>query len=324
VIEYLTETYGAIQVSWLPELDGGGRSFGQAFVPIVKDLFGNVDRVYEFCSGPAFIGFSLLAHGLCKSLCLSDVNPKAIAAVKDTIRRNHLGDRVNVYLSDGLLGIPHHEKWDLVVSNPPHFEVSTEAEYASNIRLNDRNWAIHRAFYSTVGKHLKPGGSILMQENHMGSDEGTFIGMIEVGDLAFIDSFMYDNRHAGIVDPYFYFWCQKKAERRKVWRQGHTRFVFGNPEIKRIEVTGIDHALSNITMRTATQYKLNIVNGTMDPLEIVIFKKRHAILWRQATSTILNVPPSRIMTSGTFCFGEGRYHVRDLRTGRILSALSVS
>ena len=35
--------------------------------------------------------------------------------------RNGLQDRVRVYLSDGLNGIPSSEKWDLVVSNPPHF-----------------------------------------------------------------------------------------------------------------------------------------------------------------------------------------------------------
>ncbi len=79
------------------------------------------DGVCELCSGPGFIGFSLLAHGLRDSLVLTDINPAAVAAAQETVRRNRLEGRVSVYLSDGLDGVPADERWDLVVSNPPHF-----------------------------------------------------------------------------------------------------------------------------------------------------------------------------------------------------------
>ncbi len=87
--------------------------FGQTYVPIVRELFGKVGRAYEFCAGPGFIGFSLLAAGLCDSLCLSDINREAVEIAMETVRRNNLEDRVSVYVSDALDAVPPHERWDL-------------------------------------------------------------------------------------------------------------------------------------------------------------------------------------------------------------------
>jgi methylase of polypeptide subunit release factors len=120
-MDYRIERYCDIEVCWFPGLDGGGRSFGQDFLPVVRNLFGHVGRVFEFCAGPGFVGFSLLAHGLCDSLTVADINPRAVGALRQTVSRNGLEDRVHVFHSDGLAGIPAGERWDLVVGNPPHF-----------------------------------------------------------------------------------------------------------------------------------------------------------------------------------------------------------
>jgi hypothetical protein len=88
---YKSVKYHDIETFYRPQLEGGGMGFGQTFVPIVRELFGKVGRVHEFCAGPGFIGFSLLANGLCDSLCLSDINPDAVAAATETVRRNGRG-----------------------------------------------------------------------------------------------------------------------------------------------------------------------------------------------------------------------------------------
>jgi hypothetical protein len=44
---YFSVRYGEIDVCWLPELEGGGRTFGQDYLPVVESLFGRVDRVFE-------------------------------------------------------------------------------------------------------------------------------------------------------------------------------------------------------------------------------------------------------------------------------------
>ena len=126
----IAECHG-LKVAWKPGLEGGGLNFGQDFVPLVSHLFGSVGRLYEFCAGPGYIGFSLLALGYCEHLVLSDVNPRAIDSIRETIRINKLEEKVTVYQSDGLDDIPADERWDLVVSNPPHFQKQTRKHLES-------------------------------------------------------------------------------------------------------------------------------------------------------------------------------------------------
>jgi hypothetical protein len=61
-----------VEIYYEPELDGGGRSFGMLYVPIVRRVVGHAKRCLEAFSGPGFIGFSLVAHGLCDELVLAD------------------------------------------------------------------------------------------------------------------------------------------------------------------------------------------------------------------------------------------------------------
>lgn len=183
--EILTVNYNGITVYYKKHLDGGGRTFGQDFIPEVRRRFGKVGRVHEFCCGPAFIGFSLLAHGLCDSLCLSDINPKAIEMCRLTVKENRLEGVVDCYVSDCLKGIPKTEKWDLVVSNPPHFD-GTEEDYVREIRAYDPKWRIHKEFYENIGGFLNEGGSVYFCENCEQSNTAIFREMAEKAGLEFV------------------------------------------------------------------------------------------------------------------------------------------
>jgi SAM-dependent methyltransferase len=175
--------FGGVQVHYMKHLDGGGTSFGQEYIPYLKARgMPRQQRVYEWCSGPAFIAFSMLGHGLAETLCLADINPEAVEACRRTIAGNRLGDRVAVYHSDNLQNIPASEQWDLVVSNPPHFV----DQLIGDLRAHDPDWSIHRGFYANVAQHLKPGGVICVQENNRGSTAETFRGMIEQAGLRII------------------------------------------------------------------------------------------------------------------------------------------
>jgi hypothetical protein len=172
---YRSANYAGVNVSYKTHLDGGGSTFGQEFIPVLRARgMPKQQRAYEWCSGPGFIGFSLLAHGLCETLCLADVNPEAVAACRRTIAENALEDRVAVYRSDNLAGIPASERWDLVVSNPPHFDDRSPGQ----LRYHDPEWSIHRGFFAQVGRHLNPGGVVVLQENNIGSTAETFAAMI--------------------------------------------------------------------------------------------------------------------------------------------------
>ena len=176
-------TYAGVRVSYKKHLDGGGSTFGQDFVPVLRERgMPKVARAFEWCAGPGFIGFSLLAHGLSETLCLADVNPEAVAACRRTIARNALERKVAVYQSDNLKDIPASEQWDLVVSNPPHFL----DEAAGHLRYHDSDWRVHRGFFGQVARHLKPGGVIVLQENNRGSTVDMFRQMIADAGLAIV------------------------------------------------------------------------------------------------------------------------------------------
>jgi methyltransferase family protein len=160
-----------------PDLDGGGSGFGQDYVRVLRETgLNKCDRLFEFCSGPGYIGYSLLARGFCKNLTLADVNPVAVQAAQKTADYNGIADRATVYLSDGLEQIPNSEKWDLVVGNPPHF-----LEWSKELRCEDQGWQLHKRFYSQVKRFLNPGAQVLLQENELGSNAEVFAPMIEEG-----------------------------------------------------------------------------------------------------------------------------------------------
>lgn len=214
--------YKAITVNFLPLLDGGGRGFGQQFFSVVREKIGKVNHIFEYCAGPGFIGFSLFAHHLCEKLTLADINADAIKCIEETIRNNKLQDKVFVYLSDCLDGIPESEKWDLIVSNPPHWP-STEEKYQENIRYYDPNFIIHEKFYRDIHKFLNQNGSILFQENKLATRPEDFFGMIEENGLKIIDVFevkplsplecilQWKNIRKNTKPSSFYFiWCKLK------------------------------------------------------------------------------------------------------------------
>jgi tRNA1(Val) A37 N6-methylase TrmN6 len=91
------------------------------------------------------------------------------------------GGWVAVYHSDNLSAIPIEERWDLVVGNPPFFDHG-----AFHLRAHDREWRLHRDFFATVDRFLRPGGIIVLQENNLGSTAETFREMIETAGLAIV------------------------------------------------------------------------------------------------------------------------------------------
>ena len=166
-------------------LDGEGTTVGQDFPRVLNEMgINRVENLFEFCAGPGYIGFMLLANGYCKNLTLADINPEAVQAQFRTIEYNGLGCLVSTYVSDVFSDIPETEKWDLVVSNPPHFlprwegevpvdprdevamaKVTNHFEQASRLKARDPDWSIHRRFYAGIKNHMKQGGLVVMQEN---------------------------------------------------------------------------------------------------------------------------------------------------------------
>jgi len=164
--------YGDIDVSYTPAVDGGGTNMTPPLIDFIQHRFGAKRRfgtALEWGAGPGFIGFGLLAEGMCDFLCLADINPQAIECVNRTIKSNELQDRVRAYLSDNFDSIPKCERFDLVVGNPPSFCAGNPAHPSSSqlkgdIRGHDPDWKVHRVFYSQIAPFLNPDALVLMLE----------------------------------------------------------------------------------------------------------------------------------------------------------------
>jgi hypothetical protein len=108
--------YGGIDVMYHPDLDGDGTNQAASFVRFIRNYFGQQQHfasVFEWCAGPAFIGFALLAEGICDRLCLADVNPTAVDYVRRTVSANGLADCVCSYVSNNLASVSPSERFDL-------------------------------------------------------------------------------------------------------------------------------------------------------------------------------------------------------------------
>ncbi|MGZ5855564.1 MAG: methyltransferase [Xanthobacteraceae bacterium] len=172
-------------------------------------------RTFEWCAGPAFIGFSLLGAGLTETLCLGDINPQATEACRRTIRDNGLADKVAVYHSDNFANIPASEMFDLVVGNPPNYP----DEFIGQLRAHDPDWRIHRAFFAGVGAHLNPGGVIVLQENSQGSTAVTFREMIDKAglEIVFVE---YGPRKRTPFGHIYYVGLMRRGDTVPSWAQG--------------------------------------------------------------------------------------------------------
>jgi SAM-dependent methyltransferase len=278
-MNYLEECYNDIRVGYLPHLDGGGRGFGQDYLPVVKRLFGKVDRLFEFCAGPGFIGFSLLANGLCDSLCLADINPEAVEAARWTVRRNRLEDRVSVYLSDGLDQIPNSERWDLVVSNPPHFKDS----YHDSIRHYDGDWDLHLNFYKSVARFLNPGGSALIQENYEGSTEQDFLAMINQGGLMLAGSFMHKEPNArNYFDTYYFIWSRlHDIKATSLEPTARTALQLSGDSAETVEVSlSREGEPQRVEVKSLTPYRFLFSNNLGRPVALLVYAKRFRLIER--------------------------------------------
>jgi 16S rRNA G966 N2-methylase RsmD len=209
----LHASFGGIDITYREELDGGGTTFGQDFLPYLRARgIPRQRRIFEWCSGPGFIGFSLLGNGFCETLCLSDINSAAVSSCRNTMRINNLADRVSIYKSNVLRDIPASEKWNLVVSNPPHFIDKFPAE----IRAHDPGWRIHREFFRSIAAFLAEHGVVVLQENNHGSTLETFRPMIEDAGLkiVFADG---DSPELTSQNVYYYVGIMRRDEAPSPW-----------------------------------------------------------------------------------------------------------
>ena len=191
-MEYLHEIFNGQPVFYTPETKGAGRLFADDFLKMLQSQknIPPADNILEWCSGPGFIGFSLMAHGWAGRLCLAEAYPPAREAINHTINFNQLMDRVSVYDTNNPALFPKDHKFDLVVANPPYFpnRVMQEEVYKHDSKADprlyvDENWGLHKQFFANIGQHLSATGRIIFLESTNASHLETFRPMLEGSGL---------------------------------------------------------------------------------------------------------------------------------------------
>jgi 16S rRNA G966 N2-methylase RsmD len=181
-------------------LEGGGNSVGQRYPLILKLLY--PDRIFdsclEWCSGHGVIGFRLLADGICKNLHFLEMYQPAVNACKKTIANmpTRFANRVSMYETSTLTSLPSDIRFDLIVSNPPHFPLQLgdqlfDIPKTHHHRITvDKEWNTHKDFFANAAKYLADDGVILLQEIYH-IDE--FSEMIDQGGLKIKNMFAEKN-----------------------------------------------------------------------------------------------------------------------------------
>ena len=222
-IEYIFRVEGS-DIFYTPETNGGGDYFFTEYYDLVSQFYGRVGHLLEWCSGPGFIGYGMMACNMCDHLTLLDKFEPAIDIAKKTaensfikiidvadtekVHHRRVFPRTTLHHSDTCSVLSDH-KIDLVVGNPPHFECKEDAikalsklggtplfnDHLSEILL-DSNWDAHRDMFDEVSTRLSDDGIICLQLHSGGSSPDTFKSMIEESGMritATFDSAKYDD-----------------------------------------------------------------------------------------------------------------------------------
>jgi predicted RNA methylase len=217
VIPWKKKAYGGVEVYYKEYIEVGGATFGQNFIPFLRDRgMPKQQRAFEWCCGAGFIAFSMMGQGLCETVGMSDISAEAIQACRKTIEKNALGSRAVAYESDNLKDIPASEQWDLVLCNPPHHA----DEYIGDRRGYDGEWQLRRDFYATVSPHLKTNGVIVVCENNRASTvDDDFRQMIEDGGLTIVAT---DNNvpERTTVDRFYFMIIMRRDATPPAWAKG--------------------------------------------------------------------------------------------------------
>jgi methylase of polypeptide subunit release factors len=193
-IEYIWKI-NDLAVYYTNATNGGGEAFAKDYCNAIDGLYPGrtFEHALEWCSGPGFIGYAMLATGLCNRITFNDLHQPGMDLAEITRLKNPLfADKVSIYPGSTLANIPESEKFDLVVANPPHYlskfyaaralgfdKVGATIDQRMEEILVDEHWQAHTNFYNEIKTRLAPNGVILIQENESGSHHrGSSFNMI--------------------------------------------------------------------------------------------------------------------------------------------------
>jgi hypothetical protein len=167
-----------IELQFPVHLDGGGYEMVDELIDVIRKTGKTFyNRACEWCAGFGVLGFEVLGLGLTKHIVFTDYYHVAIDTCLENARKNHLINHVSGHVSGTINDIPNIEKWDLVVSNPPHvFDKEYFLEHLpggreqhssldNTCRLTvDQNFGVHKEFFKNIKAKLTSDADVYLIE----------------------------------------------------------------------------------------------------------------------------------------------------------------
>jgi release factor glutamine methyltransferase len=129
-------------------------------------------RILELGTGSGCIAISLAKRLSEADIVATDVSQAALDVAESNAHQNSVEGNISFFLSD-LFGSPRiaAEKFDLIVSNPPYIKKNVIPALAAEIQHEPRlaldggedGLDFYRRIFRESPKHLKPGGSLILE-----------------------------------------------------------------------------------------------------------------------------------------------------------------
>lgn len=136
-----------------------------------------------FCElgvGSGCISISILAHALSSRCVGLEASEAAISVAQENAVTHRVDNRLELRSSDLFQALEKHEKFDLIVSNPPYISrdefavlAPTVREFEPELALTDRGdgLSVTRWIITDAPKYLRGGGRLLLELGHDQADE---------------------------------------------------------------------------------------------------------------------------------------------------------
>ena len=173
-------------------------------------------HVLDLCSGVGIVGMTTFAtvrdEGRISALSFADINIFNVNSVRKTLDRNadfFAGVKTEAFLSDGLKHLEPRNQFDIIVSNPPHFDAPKFSEQTLEpvvLGSLDPGWQFHREFYDVCDNFLSDRGEVWFFENGDGTTVEAMRTLMERNPaLRYVESFP-DER-----DPTFFWMITRRV-----------------------------------------------------------------------------------------------------------------
>lgn len=172
--------------------------------------------ILDMCCGVGIVGltiFTKLRNQYVREIVFADINIFSLNSLRRTLKINGLdellGSQIRCVLTDGLNYMPRGEKFDIIVSNPPHYFVkdyiSKDLE-PSTLGTYDAGWAFHESFYKQCHECLTGRSEVWFLENSDAVKESDLLPFIEANPhMKYVESI------SEALDPAFFWMIARKV-----------------------------------------------------------------------------------------------------------------